>query len=142
MKKVIIAIVGVFVLAFIISASVANAQVPASSQTYTWNQLKSAAKGDTAATSLIDSTAAAEAIKFASSAAYGKEALLKGCTITAVWTITGVKSRSGRTEDQELITFTDANGDTKYALVVKGKTEISGSDVKTYHGDQKVSKYK
>lgn len=129
-------------IVFALTINTVNAQVPASSQTYTWNQLKSAAKGDTSATSLIDSTAAAEAIKFASSAAYGKEVILKGCTVTEVWTITGVKSRSGRTEDQELITFTDANGDTKYALVVKGKTEISGSDVKTCHGDQKVSKYK
>jgi len=129
-------------LVIVAIVTVTNAQtIPAATDSISWETLKALAKGDTTL-AILDSTAAKQAIEFAAEGPYGQAVHLKACTLKQVIVITGVKSRTGKVENQDLLVYVDSNGDTKYALAPKGKTVATSEGVTTARGDQKKSKYR
>lgn len=130
MKKTIFCVIAMILATTVISS--AQVVIPQSSKTVSFQTFKT----DAAYTAIYK-----EAMAFANAGKKLSEVTFaSGVTIEEVWDVTEVPSRSGNKETQQLLVYKEA-GVTKYALVNKDHTTVTGSTIKTQRGDG-LTKYK
>ena len=154
MKKIMI-IVAIIAsaMSYAVTTSAQTNTLPASTNSVSWTAYMKALQSDTMPIKdtvnniTVDSAGVREGLTFATGGAYNTVAdLPDSSVVTTIWTVTSVKSRSGKVEDQWLVVYTiTPETVVHYALTTKGGLKLvtlnGKTKAKANRGDKKGGKY-